>query len=1071
MKSTRDAFIHPLAFKIGAVIVLAEIVISAVTGAFYINNFNTEIDRRIARNILQPAALMNEGLLKLDVVTDEKHMSELVGEELINAFVIGVNGNIFYSLNNVHTGHSVGSVPQIDLKLLSPRLTRPLVRQEAQQDHIVALAPLLGADGHSLRFFVYIEASTAAAAVQKKNNVGLFVLGSLAMVALTSIVILAAFNLTIFKPLQHILSALRQVEAGDLTTQLTTADTRDELGDLARTFNRMAAHLRQTLETVHRERDLIERIAETSPVGITVVNREGQVTFANSQSEKVLGLSKDTITQRTYNAPAWRITDCDGGPFADEELPFRRVMSTRRPVYDVQHAIVWPNGRRVLLSINAAALLDESGEITNVVCTIEDITERKRNIAVNAARLHLLQFAATHSLDELLEETLNEAEKLTDSLIGFYHFVEDDQKFLTLQNWSAKTKAEFCTAEGKGMHYPLAEAGVWVDCVYQGKPVIHNDYASLPHRKGMPQGHAEVIRELVVPVFRGNRIKAILGVGNKSTDYTEKDVEATSLLADFAWEIAERKRAEEKMLRSEQRLRLHAEQSPLGFLEWDDNFRAIEWNAACERIFGYTREEAIGRHAKDLIMPIEVHELVDGIYHSLMSQTGGQHSINENITKDGRTIICEWFNTTLINKDGKAVGVASVCRDITEQKRMEAELARYREHLEEQVKERTSELEIARNKAQQYLDIAGVILVAIDKNRKVTLINQKGCDVLGSTSREIIGKDWFETFVPENSRQDVIQGFRRLMAGELEPVEYFENPVLTQGGQEKLVAWHNVLLKDNKGNISGTLSSGEDITEKKCAEEQIMKLNQDLRNRAAALETANKELEAFAYSVSHDLRAPLRHIDGFIQLLQKKAGTALDEQSRHYMGAISDSANKMGMLIDELLSFSRMGRHSFSFQQVALETVVREVIRELEPDAAGRNIEWRIGAIPTVRGDASMLQMVLVNLISNALKFTRPRQQAQIEIGSVPGQPSEVVIYVRDNGVGFDMAYADKLFGVFQRLHHSDEFEGTGIGLALVRRIIARHGGRTWAEGKDNRGATFYFALPLTYQRGGDESP
>ena len=298
------------------------------------------------------------------------------------------------------------------------------------------------------------------------------------------------------------------------------------------------------------------------------------------------------------------------------------------------------------------------------------------------------------------------------------------------------------------------------------------------------------------------------------------------------------------------------------------------------------------------------------------------------------------------------------------------------------------------------------------------------------------------------------------MTGELEPVEYFENPVLRQSGEERLLAWHNALLRDDEGNISGTLSSGEDITERKRAEEQIIRLNQDLRKRATALKAANKELEAFAYSISHDLRAPLRHIDGFLELLQKKVGTGLDEQSRYYMDTISKAAQKMGLLIDDLLSFSRMGRHAMRFQPVDLGDLVRDVVRELAPDADGRDMDWRIGDLPAVQGDAAMLRMVLTNLIANALKFTRPRQPARIEIGSQPGQDAETVVFVRDNGVGFDMAYGDKLFGVFQRLHHADEFEGTGIGLASVRRIINRHGGRTWAEGIVDQGATFYFSLP-----------
>jgi PAS domain S-box-containing protein len=293
----------------------------------------------------------------------------------------------------------------------------------------------------------------------------------------------------------------------------------------------------------------------------------------------------------------------------------------------------------------------------------------------------------------------------------------------------------------------------------------------------------------------------------------------------------------------------------------------------------------------------------------------------------------------------------------------------------------------------------------------------------------------------------------------------FEFPFTSGDGCRKWIRTIATAVREG-GRIVKIVGNIMDITERKLTEEELSiyreHLEELVQERTVELEAANKEMQAFAYSVSHDLRAPLRHIDGFLKLLQKKAGIAMDEQSRHYMDVISDSANKMGVLIDNLLFFSRMGRHAMSFQPVDLGTQVRDVIRELEPDTIGRDIAWRIGDLPAVSGDAPMLRIALVNLISNALKFTRPRQQAQIEIGSLPGQDSETVIYVRDNGVGFDMTYVDKLFGVFQRLHRVEEFEGTGIGLANVRRIIARHGGRTWAESKVNQWAIFYFSLPST---------
>ena len=326
---------------------------------------------------------------------------------------------------------------------------------------------------------------------------------------------------------------------------------------------------------------------------------------------------------------------------------------------------------------------------------------------------------------------------------------------------------------------------------------------------------------------------------------------------------------------------------------------------------------------------------------------------------------------------------------------------------------------------------------------------------------QIIGKP-FTAFVHPCDQSALVVFFDRVLSGLSERHEF---RLLDNEGCVRYVSLSSrpLLEKERIVGLTGVMS---DVTERRLAEEEIRRLNQELEQRVVErttqLEAANRELEAFAYSVSHDLRAPLRHIDGFLGLLKDSIGSALDEQSQHYMETISKAAKRMGMLIDDLLSFSRMGRKDIATTQVNLRSLVMEVIRELEPEAKGRAIDWRIEDLPVVTGDRAMLRVVMVNLISNALKFTAPRAQTEIGIGYLHDHRAEMVIFVRDNGVGFDMQYASKLFGVFERLHSVEEFEGTGIGLANVRRVITRHGGRTWAEGKIDGGATFYFSLPCS---------
>jgi signal transduction histidine kinase len=278
----------------------------------------------------------------------------------------------------------------------------------------------------------------------------------------------------------------------------------------------------------------------------------------------------------------------------------------------------------------------------------------------------------------------------------------------------------------------------------------------------------------------------------------------------------------------------------------------------------------------------------------------------------------------------------------------------------------------------------------------------------------------------------------------------------------RVFATRAVPVREPDESIVGGMVLAMDVTDARRSEEVILRLNADLEQSVAELTQANQELEAFSYSVSHDLRAPLRHVSGFVDLLRRSSHDRLDEKGQRQLDTIARAARNMGQLIDDLLAFSRVSRTRLRREPVDMGFLAREVVQPMRVEVEGRVVDWVIGELPRVTGDPSLLRIVLTNLISNAVKYTRTRPRGHIEVGSVAGgADGQGVIYVRDNGVGFDMEYAGKLFGVFQRLHRAEEFEGTGIGLATVRRIVNRHGGHAWASGQLDEGATFYFSLPL----------
>ena len=529
----------------------------------------------------------------------------------------------------------------------------------------------------------------------------------------------------------------------------------------------------------------------------------------------------------------------------------------------------------------------------------------------------------------------------------------------------------------------------------------------------------------------------------------------TRTLISIIRDITERKQTEEALRLKDQLLHLTSEMAQVGGWEFDPQTGNGTWTDEVAKIHDLDPAQETNVEIGLSFYVGESREKVEQAVKEAVELAKPYDLELEMVTAQGNH---KWVKTRgipIVQHD-KVIKVQGIFQDITTRKQIEQELKAAHDELERKVQERTAALTEANALLQALLDNMPDHIYFKDTQSRFIRNSRSQATMLGlSDPAEAIGKTDFDFF--PHAANSYAEEQEVMRSGK--PLIDFEEWVVWPDGKETWVLTTKMPLRDSQGETIGIFGISHDITERKRAEQAIRQLNADLEKQAEQLQAANKELEAFSYSVSHDLRAPLRAIDGYTRILMEDYESVLDSEGKRVCGVISREARRMGQLIDDLLTFSRLGRKDLFSSKIDMAALVASVFHDLIKNEDQQRIDFQIAKLPSTRGDASLLRQVWANLLGNALKFTSRKERAVIEIGAKTGK-EELIYYVRDNGAGFEMAYANKLFGVFQRLHSEGEFSGTGVGLAIVQRIIHRHGGRVWAEGEVEKGATFCFTLP-----------
>ncbi len=766
-------------------------------------------------------------------------------------------------------------------------------------------------------------------------------------------------------------------------------------------------------EELKNERMLLNNIMETSPIGITTVDSSGKITYANTRAVQILGLTKDEISQRTYNAPEWKITDFDGNPFPDENLPFSIVMKTGISVFNIQHAIELPDSNRIYLSINASPLLDEKGNVTGMVASIEDITERKH-------------------VEQKLKESEEQFRRLFMSMSeGFYlSEIIYDEKGNPYDYKYLEVNPKF--EEILGLSRDKIIGRTYREIVPVDTTQWFDTYIKVA-RTGIPSYYDFYSKEYNMYF----------------STYSYKT--AKNQITVFVMNITERKKTEEALRDKENQLSTLSDNLPDGGVYQldmgiDGHERRFTYLSA-----GMSRLHEVGIDAVLNDSKLFYNQIIDKDFTLLIELEAKAFASMTPFTAEVRFrapngeirwILLMSSPRRLPNQHIIWDGIEL---DITERK-----------HAEQKLKESEERFRKLLQSVTDYIYTVNVV-----NGKTVSIHHGPACiSVTGYTSEEFSNDPFlWHNIIHKDDKKSTIEITDKITKGE--SISAFEHRIIHKSGTIRWVRNTPVIRRKDKGEVIEYDGLITDITEKKAVEEEIIKLNLELearvQERTMELALANKELEAFSYSVSHDLKSPLRTISGFSCLALEKIDKK-DSELLSHLNKIYSASDKMSKLIDDLLNLSRITQQEINKMTFDISELVKKIFDELCEQYSNLKIEFNYQKKIKIMADFDLVKIMIKNLLNNALKFSSKKSKIRIEFGSIK-EIEKLTFFIKDNGDGFDMKYADKIFTPFQRIHSDKEFEGTGIGLAIVQRIVKKHGGNVWIESKKEAGTTVFFNL------------